>query len=423
MVWRYVAINGLAYEVCGFEMGSRHEVLARLKSQGLMPVSLEADVLSSLKGALSGGAIPSDKLSFFFRDFANMLSAGIALNHILLTFKDSILDARLMGACSKISEELVAGKSLAQAMESTKVFPRLALHAVRAGEKAGHMPTVMGLLADHFQLSGELKGKCLGALIYPSCVLCFLFVALIYVSQVVVPQLAPLLPSEAMNEPLTRAMLALSTGVRFGWVPLLGFIGMISVALALFIRRKPRLWDEFLVRNPFFGPVRRDLQVSVCFFNLYILLKSGIPLDTALGETASSVDELTGFQIGQAREYLAAGHTFSAALAEIGYFPRLVVETIRLGEEMGRYDDYCERVFKLYYRSFETRVGMLVAALQPLMLSVCALFVMAMALAFLKPIYANLTQIGVINRGRAYCDPRRSCGSRRRDDGQMPCSA
>jgi type II secretory pathway component PulF len=50
----------------------------------------------------------------------------------------------------------------------------------------------------------------------------------------------------------------------------------------------------------------------------------------------------------------------------------------------------------LYYRSFETRVGLLVAALQPLMLGICALFVMAMALAFLKPIYANLTQIGVI---------------------------
>jgi len=327
-----------------------------------------------------------------------MLSAGLTFNHILLTFKESVLDARLVGACSKLSEELVAGKSLAQAMEGTKAFPRLALHAVRAGEKAGHMPLVMGLLADHFQLSGELKGKCLGALIYPACVFGFLLMALIYVSQVVVPQLAPLLPSEAMEAPLTRAMLALSTGVRLGWVPLLGFMLMAAVSLVLFIRSKPRAWDEFLVRVPLLGPIRRDLQISVCFFNLYILLKSGIPLDTALGETASSSDDLTGFQIGNARQYLAAGHTFSAALAETKYFPRLVVETVRLGEEMGRYDDYCERVFKLYYRSFETRVGMLVAAIQPLMLGICALFVMAMALAFLKPIYANLTQIGVIKQ-------------------------
>jgi type II secretory pathway component PulF len=199
-----------------------------------------------------------------------------------------------------------------------------------------------------------------------------------------------------MDAPLTRAMLALSAGVRLGWIPLLGFTGVTCVALTVFIRRKPRVWDGLLARVPFLGLVRRDLQISVCFFNLYVLLKSGIPLDTALGEVASSVNDLTGFHIEQARQHLAGGHTFSAALFETGYFPRLVVETVRLGEEMGRYDDYCERVFKLYYLSFETRVGRLVAALQPLMLGICALFVMAMALAFLKPIYANLTQIGII---------------------------
>jgi type II secretory pathway component PulF len=398
MVWRYVAVNDRACEVTGWDMGPRCDVAARLKSQGLMIVSLDLDGIASLKGALSGGVIPSEKLAFFFRDFANMLSAGLVLNHILLTFKDSSFDARLVGACGKISEDLATGRSLAQAMEGVKVFPRLAVNAIRAGEKAGHMPLVMNLLADHFQLSGELKGKCLGALVYPACVLLFLLTALIYVSQVVVPQLAPLLPPEALQEPLTRWMLALSQWVRTGWLPFLAIILMGAVALILFIRRKPRIWDELLMRVPLLGPVRKDLQISVCFFDLFILLKSGIPLDTALGEVASSMDDLTGFKVDEARQYLSAGHTFSAALAQTGYFPRLVVETVRLGEEMGCYDDYCERVFKLYYRSFETRVRILVATLQPLLLGVCALFVMAMALAFLKPIYANLTQIGVIKQ-------------------------
>jgi type II secretory pathway component PulF len=398
MVWHYAAVNASAREVAGFETGSRRDVLLRLKGQGLMVVSLDVDVMASLKGVLSGGIIPSDKLAFFFRDFANMLSAGLALSHILFTFKDSILDASLVGACGKISADLAAGRSLAQAMEGSGVFPRLAVHVVKAGEKAGHMPLVMGLLADHFQLSGELKGKCLGALIYPACVFVFLLTALIYVSQAVVPQLAPLLPSGALEDPLTRLMLEFSRWVRLGWIPLLGVVLMTAVALVLFIRRKPRAWDEFLIRIPVVGSMRKDLQISVCFFDLFILLKSGIPLDTALAEAASSVDDLTGFQVGRARQYLSLGHTFSAALAETKYFPRLVVETLRLGEEMGRYDDYCERVFKLYYRSFETRVNRLVAGLQPLMLGVCALFIMAMALAFLKPIYANLTQIGVLKQ-------------------------
>lgn len=396
LVWRYVAVNGLAREVAGFETGPRSGVLSRLRAQGFMPVSLDLDLTASLREVFSGGLIPSEKLAFFFRDFANMLTAGLALNHILATFKESCLDARLVGTCARISDELVEGKSLAQAMEGAGVFPRLALHAVRAGEKAGHLPTVMGLLADHFQLSGELKGKCLGALVYPACVFLFLLMALLYVSQVVIPQLVPLLPSDALQAPLTRAMLAVSAWVRSGWLPLSGGMLMTAVTYLFLTRRKPGVWDEFLIRLPLLGPVRRDLQISLFFFDLFILLKSGIPLDTALGESVSSVDTFTGGKIERAREYLAGGHTFSAALAETNYFPRLAVETLRLGEEMGRYDDYCERVFKLYYRSFETRVNMLVAALQPLMLGLCALFVMAMALAFLKPIYANLTQIGLL---------------------------
>ena len=396
MLWRYTAVNERACEVAGFEVGSRQTVAARLKERGLIVVSLDLDMTGSVKGILSGRVVPSDKLAFFFRDFANMLGAGLALQHILLMFKESALDARLAGACHVILGELSSGKSLSQSMAAAGIFPRLALHAIRAGEKAGHTPLVMTLLADHYQLAGELKGKCLGALVYPACVLLFLLSALIYVCQVVVPQLAPLLPSEAFQEPLTRGMLALSVVVRTGWLPILMFIAVLGVVFSFIIRRKPRAWDECLLGLPLIGPVRKDLQISVCFFDLFILLKSGIPLDTALSEVAGAVGDVTAFQLERARGYLATGHTFSAALDETRHFPRLVVETLRLGEEMGRYDDYCERVFKLYYRSFETRVSLLVAGLQPLMLGLCGVFVMAMALAFLKPIYANLTHMGAL---------------------------
>jgi type II secretory pathway component PulF len=283
-------------------------------------------------------------------------------------------------------------------MENTKSFPRLAVHVISSGEKAGHLPLVMGLLADHFKFSGDLKGKCLGALIYPACVLVFLLGALIYVSQVVVPQLAPLLPSEALQEPLTRGMLALSSCVRTGWLPLLGGLLISAMVGVIFVRHKPRRWADFLLRLPLLGLILKDLQISVCFFELFILLKSGIPLDVALQAVSLSVNDGTGFQMERSRAYLSAGHTFSGALIATKYFPRLVIETVRLGEEMGRYDDYCERVFKLYYRSFETRVGILVGALQPLMLGICGVFIMAMALAFLKPIYANLTQIGALKQ-------------------------
>ena len=94
MIWRYVAVNALAQEIAGLQWGGRREVFNRLKDQGLLIVSLDADILYSLRALVSGGKLPEEKLSFFLRDFANMLSAGLAVNHILTTFKEAGFDPR-----------------------------------------------------------------------------------------------------------------------------------------------------------------------------------------------------------------------------------------------------------------------------------------------------------------------------------------
>ncbi len=394
MVWRYVVIDRSASELAGVELGSRCEVVARLESRGCLVVAMEPDLGMSLQSLLSAGFLPTRKLALFFRDFANMISAGLSLDHILAVFKDTGLDVRMAGVCDQLADDLVAGQSLAEAMGRTKVFPRLAVDTVRAGERAGNMPTVMGLLADHFELASELKGKCLGALIYPACVLVFLVAALVYVSEAVVPQLTPLLPAEAMDEPLTKMMLVLSRSVRWSAPLAAGIMGVVVFLAGILARRYPRLFNEMLHGVPVIGSLHKDLAISLCFFDLFILLKSGIPLDTALGDAGASGHGLTGSYMESCREHLRSGHTFSSALAQTRHFPRLVVETMRLGEEMGHYDDHCQRVFRLYYRSFETRVNALVAVLQPMVLGACALFIAAMAFAFLRPIYANLTQMG-----------------------------
>lgn len=394
MIWRYTAVTGAAQEASGLVWGDRAEAAARLEAQGLILVALEADFTETFKAAVSGGMIPPEKLAVFFRDFSNMLAAGLALSHILAAFKESAADGRIVGACARITAELEAGQSFAQAMELARVFPRLAVQVISAGERAGSIPLVMGLLAEYFQFMGELKGSCGRALIYPCGVVIFLLAALVYVAQAVVPQIAPLLPTEAMASPLTRGMLALSLALQKDGVICLTLLTGAAIALSVLIHSKRRVWEGCLIRLPVVGPVRKDLEITMCFFDLFVRLKSGIPLYTALRDSASASQNQAGEELERCAQYLAAGHTFSSALAQTGFFPRLLVETVKIGEETGSYDTYCERVFRSHYVSFQTRMGMFAAALQPLALGVCAIFIMAMAFAFLQPIYANLTRIG-----------------------------
>lgn len=394
MIWRYAAVNGAAQEVAGVVWGSRRAARERLGAQGLILVGLEADLRATFKAAVSGGMVPREKLALFFRDFANMLHAGLALNHILAAFKESSTDGRIAAACARISEELEAGQSLAQAMEGARVFPRLAVQIVSAGERAGSIPVVMGLLAEYFQFMAELKGNCGRALIYPCGVVMFLLAAMVYVAQAVVPQIAPLLPPEAMGSPLTRGMLALSRALREDGLVWLLLVLVIAAGAGVLLRARRRAWDAHLLRLPLVGPMRKDLEIAMCFFDLFVRLKSGIPLYTALRDSAAAARNSTGEELERCARHLAAGQTFSSALARTGFFPPLDIETVRIGEDTGCYDGYCERVFRFHYVSFQARVGMFTAALQPLALGLCALFIMAMAFAFLQPIYANLTRIG-----------------------------
>jgi type IV pilus assembly protein PilC len=394
MFWHYTAVDERALPVAGVEAGSRRDVAARLLARGFHVVTLRPDIRGALARTFSGGPLPPAKLAPFFRDFAGMLEAGLTLEQVLRSLGETGADPRMAGLCRFLGDELLAGHSLAAAMAQSHAFPGLAVNALGAGERAGELSVVMGLLAEHFELTAALKDKAFGALIYPACVAAVLLAGMVYMSDTVVPQLAAFLPPEAFEEPLTRMMVAFSAGVRRG-APFFPALAVVCGAGMAMLRRS-RGWDLGLARLPGISAIVRDLAISLCFFEVHLLLKSGIPLDAALGQAAAGARGLVAERLEACRRHLVAGHTFSGALAATSYFPRLVVDSVRLGEETGRLDEYCGRVFRLYYRSFEKRLTALTALLQPVLLGVCALFVTAMALAFLKPVYANLTQLGVL---------------------------
>jgi type II secretory pathway component PulF len=396
MVWHYMAVDAMAHEVKGVAFGRREDVVRRLQDEGLIIVELGVDWAASWKGILWQRSLPARDLSVFFKDLGNMLQAGLTLSHILGTFQGGVASSAIRTVCVPMKESLAQGKSLAQAMDETRFFPPLVLNVVRSGERSGQLVFSCGLLSEYYELMAALRGKVERALAYPAVILIFMGASLIYVSYVVVPPLITFLPPGAMDGALTQFMLGLSRVLREQGAILLLVVMMAAAIIVLCISVYRRVWDVLLEKIPFVGALRKDMEISLCFFDIFILLKSGIQLDVALRDAASGGSSLVRAKLKECADYLVSGHTFSQALGMSAYFPPTLVETVRIGEEIGSYADYCERVFWFYYRSFETRLGALVSMVQPVLLSVCATGVIVFALAFLKPIYANLTHIGVL---------------------------
>ncbi|MFH0753242.1 MAG: type II secretion system F family protein [Candidatus Omnitrophota bacterium] len=396
MVWRYRAINAVLCEMTGVMFGRRADVLVRLQQEGLFVVSLEMDVRTTFQRVSGMRRIPENELSDFFKDLGHMLEAGLTMTHILHIFKGSLPSLGIRAVCAQMQESLSKGMSLVQAMEGANIFPRLTLNAVSCAERSGQLIAACRLLSEYYQMAAVVKGQVIGALGYPLLILVFLCSALVYVTQKVVPSLASFLPSEAMQGGLTRFMLDLSHGLQDHWYWLL----MVLVFLGMFaaiVSWRAREWRGLLLLHmPWVGSLCKDMDIAMCFFDIYILLKSGISLDAALREAGCAGVSMSRKKISQCAVFLVSGHTFAQALTACDYFPSLLIDMIKIGEETGAYVDYCERIYRLYYLSFERGLNTLASVVQPMLLGVCAACLMVFILAFLKPVYANLTHIGVM---------------------------
>jgi general secretion pathway protein F len=400
MCWKYIAIDRSGREESGFVDGSFSYARQSLIEKDLAIVALYPTFKKACQGVVHGRPRPLSlkQLVLFFRDLANMFEAGLAINQALLVFQESLADGNASFFCRSIQEKLAQGASLAEAFDTGGVIPKIAIQALHSAERAGRLPEVLRMLADYYEKIQQVRQKITGAVIYPLVVMGLLAGVLVYMSVVVVPQVEIFLPSSAMKGPLTTGLLTVSKTLRVGWPWVLLGGGVLGVAGVLCWKRRARwfedMFDRVTERLPWISGVKRDLSLSMAFFTLAVLQKSGIPMDAALREVATGSRGQTARAFEECLSCLLGGMTLSEATRRDKYFPRFVHDTLNLGEQMGKYGEYTERVQQVFYRSFVSRMDVLAELVQPVMLCCCAGSIALVALGILGPIYGNLANIG-----------------------------
>ncbi len=400
MCWKYVAIDRSGREESGSIDGSRAFARQLLSEKGLAIVILYPSFKRFGHNVVCARIRPlsSKQLVLFFRDLANMFEAGLAINQALLVFKESLADGNTAFFCRSIQEKLAQGASLAEAVDTGGVIPKVAVQALRSAERAGRLPEVLRMLADYYEKILQVRQKTAGAVIYPVIVMGLLATVLVYMSVVVVPQVEMFLPSSTMKGPLTMALINISKALRVGWPWFLLGGGVLGAGGVVCWKRRP-LWfeetlDQMAERLPWIKGVKKDLSLSMAFFTLAVLQKSGIPMDAALREVSFGSRGQTARAFEECLACLLGGMTLSEAARRDKYFPRFVHDTLHLGEQMGKYGEYTERVQQVFYRSFVSRMDLLAELVQPVMLCCCAGSIALVALGILGPIYGNLANIG-----------------------------
>lgn len=404
MNWKYIAIDRSGREQTGVMSGARAVVLQALEDKNLSMVAVYPSFKkASLRvGVGEGRPLSLKQVVLFFRDLANMFEAGLGINQALLVFQESLANRNMSALCERIKEKLAGGASCAEAFDLNGGVPATALQAIRSAERAGRLPEVLRKLADYYEKILQVRQKIAGAVIYPLVVMGLLAGVLVYMSVVVVPQVEIFLPSSAMKGPLTQGLLGVSRALRVGWVWVLVGGGLITgvgmVCWQQRVRWFTEMCDRSVDRLPWISAVKKDLSLSMAFFTLAVLQHSGIPMDSALRDVIAISRGRTARAFEGCLSCLLGGMTLSEATRRDVYFPRFVHDTLNLGEQMGKYEEYTERVHHVFYRAFVSRIEMLAELVQPVLLCCCAGCIALIAIGLLGPIYGNLTNIGGVVR-------------------------
>lgn len=370
-------------------------VATKLRDMGYAPVSITAVQQTALTKELTipgfGAKVGLKDLVVFSRQFSTMISSGLSLIRALNILAEQTENKALAKIVGEVRTEIEQGRSLSSALADHKVFPKLYVAMVKAGETAGILDEVLLRIAETLEKDLALRGKIKSALTYPVVVLIMAVLLTVIMLIFIVPTFVGMFEQLGGELPLpTKILLMLSTIVRKAWFVLI-FGPPVMMRAFSYARAKPPIrfqLDRLKLKLPVFGVLFHKLALSRFSRNLGTLLRAGVPILTALDITADTIDNgVISNALNDVKDSVKEGETVSAPLKTHAIFPPMVVQMIAVGEETGGMDTMLVKISDFYDSEVESTTESLTAMLEPIMIGVLGGIVGAMVIALYLPMF------------------------------------
>jgi len=261
---------------------------------------------------------------------------------------------------------------------------------VAAGEQSGALGLVLERLAGDLEARQELKGRLIGATLYPAIVSVIAVVIVLFLVTYVVPQVATVFTSTKRALPiLTVAMIAFSDFLRgWGWLLALAVAGGVAALMAML--RNPAFHERFdagVLRMPLVGKLARGYNAARFAGTLAMLAGAGVPILKALQAAAETLsNRAMRADAMDALVQVREGAPLASALAGKKRFPGIVAMFSRLGEQTGQLPEMLDRAARQLGGEVQRRALQMATVLEPLLIVGMGGVVMLIVLAVLLPI-------------------------------------
>lgn len=427
----YVAMDSKGKEQKGvLEVGNQNEAISRVKEMGLFPTKIvevdkpkekadkkaggaPAKAGAKKKGQISinikipgTGGVKSKVLTTFTRQLATLVDAGLPLLRGLRVLEKQERHPTLRRTIGELALSVEGGSTFSEGLaQHPKIFNRLYVNMVKAGELGGVLEVVLNRLAEFQEKAQKIKGKVIAAMFYPVAVLVVATVILGVLTVIVIPKFKEVFAGLGEGRPLpafTLFVLNVSDTIRNHFIVTTICVVAVFIGFMLFIKTKfgRRVWDKFKLKMPVVGPVISKVAISRFTRTLGTLVSSGVPILQALTivrETSGNV--IIANAVNAVHESVKEGETITAPLEASGVFPPMVISMVDVGEQTGALPEMMMKIADNFDDEVDNAVAAMTSLLEPIMIIFLAVIVGSIVIAMFLPLIDLMNNLGGSDSG------------------------
>ncbi|TAN42729.1 MAG: type II secretion system protein GspF [Nitrospirae bacterium] len=371
------------------EAADESTALDRIRNSGLIPLKIAAPRDSSARSFFARA--PKGDILTFTNELSALLGAGLPLDRALNILSDISESGEMKEIIKTILKSIREGSAFSDALSKhPRVFPKLYVNMIRAGEAGGVLDVVLDKLNEFLESTKELKEHVFSAMIYPAILLgtggLSILVLLIYV----LPKFSVIFAEMGTTMPLpTQIIIGISNGVKYYWwmVLIVAFFAWIAARNYIRTEEGRYQWDSLKLR--LVGDLVRKIETARFTRTLGTLLQSGVPLLQALNNSKDIINNrVIAASIDGVSKGAKEGKGIAAPLASANVLPSLALSMIKVGEETGQLDVMLLRVATTYEKSLRVAIKRFISFLEPVMILGMGLVIGFIVMSMLMAIFS-----------------------------------
>lgn len=372
------------------EAATEQAAIAALLNRNMLVVSIQEKV--GKKGKTSGGKVALQDLVIFTRQLATMIDAGLPMVQCLQALAEQTQNKVMRDVIKDVCTRVESGDSFSEALvKHPKVFNRLYVSMVGAGEKGGLLAEILARLATYLENTARLRKKVKSAMMYPCIVTLVAIGITMFLLIKVIPVFGEIYTGFGSKLPgPTQFLIDLSDFIRKWFLAIIIAMGGLIYGWLYFIKTKSgrEFWDARRIKLPIFGPIAHKICLARFSRTLSSLIRSGVPILEVLQIVSQTVGNVVMEKaIKQASGDIERGEGISVALGKHPIFPNMLIRMCTAGEQTGKMDAMLERISDFLDDEIETTLSGLTSLIEPILIVFLGVVVGGMVICMFLPIF------------------------------------